>query len=99
MAIRDPLVAIRKKCLECSGGDKNEVATCELVECPLHPFRMGVSSRKSAIPPVAPPPRKDKGPDAATSGQTSDGQASLSQDKSKDSKNGKVSATDQYTLF
>ncbi len=97
MAIRDPLVAIRKKCLECSGGDKAEVASCELVECPLHPFRMGVTCRKAAIPPV-PPPHRDKLPDAMKD-QTTGEETSFSQDKPKDSKNGKVSATDQYTLF
>ena len=33
--------AIRKKCLDCSCGSRDEVKRCELVECPLYPFRMG----------------------------------------------------------
>lgn len=36
-----PLKAIRKKCLECSGGDKQEVRKCFLHQCPLFPYRLG----------------------------------------------------------
>jgi hypothetical protein len=36
-----PLKAIRKKCIDCSGGSVKEVARCEITDCALHPFRMG----------------------------------------------------------
>lgn len=31
--------AINQKCLECSGGMRNEVAHCRLKNCALHPYR------------------------------------------------------------
>ncbi len=37
-----PLKAIKKKCLECSGGDKQEVRQCALRQCPLFPYRLGL---------------------------------------------------------
>lgn len=39
---KTPLGAIRAKCLECSGGDKQEVQACELRHCPLFPYRLGI---------------------------------------------------------
>jgi hypothetical protein len=36
------LKAIRKNCLDCSGGVANEVADCSMKECPLYVYRMGV---------------------------------------------------------
>ena len=36
-----PLKAIRAKCLQCCCYMPSEVAACEIVKCPLHPFRMG----------------------------------------------------------
>lgn len=36
-----PVKAIRKKCVDCSGGSVKEVRECELLHCSLHPFRMG----------------------------------------------------------
>jgi len=38
-----PLQAIRAHCLDCSGGQSNEVAHCAAVECPSWPFRMGTN--------------------------------------------------------
>ena len=35
------LKAIRRKCLDCSGGSKAEVADCLVRQCPLFPFRFG----------------------------------------------------------
>jgi hypothetical protein len=35
------LKAIRKNCLECSCGSETDVRECRIVECQLHPFRMG----------------------------------------------------------
>ena len=34
-----PMKAIRKHCTECCGGNTNEVNKCEVVICPLWPFR------------------------------------------------------------
>lgn len=31
--------AINRKCLECSGGMRNEVTHCRLKGCALHPYR------------------------------------------------------------
>ena len=36
------LKAIRKKCLECSGGYTEEVLNCEITECSLYPYRLGL---------------------------------------------------------
>ena len=36
-----PMRAIRRKCLDCSGGQVTEVKLCETVTCPLWPFRVG----------------------------------------------------------
>jgi len=36
------LKAIRKKCLECSGDQKEEVLNCEITECALYQYRMGI---------------------------------------------------------
>lgn len=36
-----PIKAIRLKCLDCSVFSYSEVASCEITDCPLHPFRMG----------------------------------------------------------
>jgi hypothetical protein len=36
-----PLRAIRRKCIECSGGNKREARLCGIVECELYPFRLG----------------------------------------------------------
>jgi hypothetical protein len=36
-----PLKAIRRKCLECSGGSFSEVRICAISDCPLWPYRIG----------------------------------------------------------
>jgi hypothetical protein len=33
--------AIRRKCIDCSGGKIAEVRHCEAIACPLWPFRLG----------------------------------------------------------
>lgn len=38
--IRNPLRAIRAKCLDCSCYNEAEVRTCAKTGCPLYPFRM-----------------------------------------------------------
>jgi hypothetical protein len=36
-----PIEAIRRKCIDCSGGQVSEVRSCEAVACALWPFRAG----------------------------------------------------------
>ena len=33
------LIAIRAKCLDCSGGSRNVVEDCLIKDCPLYPYR------------------------------------------------------------
>lgn len=33
--------AVRMKCLECMGGNAAEVRRCEIIDCPLWPYRSG----------------------------------------------------------
>jgi hypothetical protein len=37
--------AIKIKCLDCSGDSKKDVTVCQIVACPLWPFRFGYSSK------------------------------------------------------
>jgi len=37
----NPLKAIRRNCIECSGGNTAEVAMCVIKHCPLYPYRFG----------------------------------------------------------
>jgi len=39
--IKNPIKAIRVKCLDCSGDSRKEVEFCTLTACSLYPFRMG----------------------------------------------------------
>ena len=39
------LSAIRRNCLECSGGVSKEVALCVIPNCPLYPYRFGGDKR------------------------------------------------------
>lgn len=39
--VRNPMTAIRAKCVECSGGSIKEVTECRVVGCPLYLFRTG----------------------------------------------------------
>lgn len=41
--VKNPLTAIRAKCVECSGGYLKEVANCTIPKCALYPFRMGIN--------------------------------------------------------
>ena len=36
-----PIKAIRKNCLDCSGGSVSEVRNCVIKECPLFEYRHG----------------------------------------------------------
>lgn len=39
--ILSPVKAIKRHCLDCSGGSKKEVRECIIQDCPLYPFRLG----------------------------------------------------------
>lgn len=41
--VKNPITAIRAKCVDCCCGSLKEVAECGVTGCPLHPFRMGVN--------------------------------------------------------
>ncbi len=41
MAKVTPMKAIRKHCIECSGGSYQEVALCEIESCHLFEYRFG----------------------------------------------------------
>ncbi|HBV67660.1 MAG TPA: hypothetical protein DEF04_05400 [Clostridiales bacterium] len=41
-----PIQAIRKKCLECSNGQYNEIRACMIDTCPLYSFRVGENYSK-----------------------------------------------------
>lgn len=41
MAKLTPMKAIRKKCIDCCCGSKQEVKLCSCENCPLFPFRIG----------------------------------------------------------
>jgi hypothetical protein len=40
------LKAIRAKCIDCSGGNADEVRKCTALACPLWPFRMGTNPHR-----------------------------------------------------
>jgi hypothetical protein len=44
-----PLKAIRKKCLDCSGGQPSEVKDCIITDCPLLEYRFGKNPRRKGI--------------------------------------------------
>lgn len=44
-----PLKAIRKNCLDCSGGSSNEVKICKIEDCSLHRFRFGKNPNRKGI--------------------------------------------------
>lgn len=41
MTTLTPVKAIRKKCVDCSGGSSKEVSHCQILDCPLYLYRMG----------------------------------------------------------
>jgi hypothetical protein len=44
-----PVKAIRSKCMECSCYQKGEVMRCEIVDCPLFPYRLGKNPNRKGI--------------------------------------------------
>lgn len=43
------LKAIRRRCIDCSGGNQAEVRRCNTVSCDLHLFRMGKGTRSTSL--------------------------------------------------
>ena len=43
---RSLATAIRRKCLDCSGGSKTEADRCQVKDCALYPYRHGNSQRR-----------------------------------------------------
>ena len=41
MEVKNPIKAIRAKCLDCCCGSSYEVKLCTCVNCSLYPFRLG----------------------------------------------------------
>lgn len=44
-----PVLAIRKKCLDCMCGNAKEVQMCQSEDCSLYAFREGKNPRRSGI--------------------------------------------------
>jgi hypothetical protein len=53
-----PRTAIKAKCLDCTHFDRDEVANCTVILCPLHSYRPYQNPRKQGAdaPPSAPLP-------------------------------------------
>lgn len=47
--IKNPIKAIRAKCLECSGGSATEVKECPIKGCALYEFRFGRNPYRKPI--------------------------------------------------
>ena len=43
-----PVKAIRKNCLDCSGGSVSEVRNCVVTDCPLYLYRLGRNPNRKA---------------------------------------------------
>ena len=43
------LSAIRRKCLDCSGGVRNEVKGCKIRDCSLYPYRANALREEEQI--------------------------------------------------
>jgi hypothetical protein len=44
-----PLKAIRRKCIECSGNSVKNVASCDITDCDLHPYRFGKNPKRKGV--------------------------------------------------
>ena len=48
--LRSALMAIKRKCFDCSGASKSEVRNCAFANCALHPFRQGKNPNRTYRP-------------------------------------------------
>lgn len=44
-----PMKAIRRKCIDCSGGSSNEVKLCPVKNCPLYDYRFGKDPHRKKV--------------------------------------------------
>jgi hypothetical protein len=44
------LMAIKRKCFDCSGASKSDVRNCAVADCALHPFRQGKNPNRTYRP-------------------------------------------------
>lgn len=44
-----PIKAIRKNCLDCSGGSIKDARECVIKDCPLYDYRLGKNPRRRGI--------------------------------------------------
>ena len=49
MKILTPLKAIRKNCIDCSGGSLKNVRECHITDCCLYEYRLGKNFRRKGI--------------------------------------------------
>ncbi|NQV37297.1 MAG: hypothetical protein HQ509_04720 [Candidatus Marinimicrobia bacterium] len=47
--IATPVKAIRKKCLDCCCDSINEVRNCQIIRCPIYPYRFGKRPSEATI--------------------------------------------------
>ena len=47
--ILTPIKAIRKKCLDCTNGQYDEIRNCSVKKCALYPYRMGKRPNQATI--------------------------------------------------
>lgn len=45
---KNPVKAIKEKCLDCCGGMMNEVRECPSTQCPIWAFRLGKNPYRTA---------------------------------------------------
>lgn len=53
--------AIRRKCIDCCGGERSEVRRCEAIDCPLWPHRLGGDPYRKSSKQTAPARMKPPG--------------------------------------
>jgi len=44
-----PIRSIRRKCLDCSAGQAQEVRLCPVTSCALYPFRLGKNPNRAGL--------------------------------------------------
>ena len=49
LIIPTPIKAIRKKCLDCTNGQYDEIRNCSVKKCALYPYRMGKRPNQATI--------------------------------------------------
>ena len=51
--VKNPITAIRAKCIDCTGGSLKTVKECEITDCHLYPYRFGKSPYRGKPKPDA----------------------------------------------